>query len=95
MWYLGNQVDFKTPPLKPIADFPLYPFQDRKLQPGTIDGYRPVFSDNWEIPPSMSTKMKIISRIVSTETDPMAERHPLLEHFPGSAPADKGSLWTP
>ena len=32
------------------------------------------------------------SWIVSTETDPRAEGHPLLEPFPGSAPADKGSL---
>ena len=34
-------------------------------------------------------------QIVSTETDPRAEGHPLLEPFPGSAPADKGSLSTP
>ena len=39
-WCLSNQVDFRAPPLKSIADFLLYLFQDRKLQPGTIDGYR-------------------------------------------------------
>ena len=37
-WCLSNQVDFRAPPLKAIADFLL--FQDRKLQPSTIDGYR-------------------------------------------------------
>ena len=37
-------------------------------------------------------KISLISRIVSTEADPRAEGHPLLEPFPGSAPADKGSL---
>ena len=37
-WYLSNQVDFRKPPLKAIADFLLYLFQDRRLQPGTIDG---------------------------------------------------------
>ena len=89
--YLSNQVDFWAPPLKAIADFPLYLFQDRKLQPGTIDGYRPAIVHNWEIRPLMSAKMKIslISWIVSTETDPREEGHPLLELFPGSTPADK------
>ena len=39
-WCLSNQVDFRAQPLKAIADFLLHLFQDRKLQPGTIDGYR-------------------------------------------------------
>ena len=40
-WCLSNQVDFRAPPLKAIAvaDFLIYLFQDRKLQPSTIDGY--------------------------------------------------------
>ena len=42
---LSNQVDFRAPPLKAIADFHLYLFQDRKLQPGTIDGYRSAIAD--------------------------------------------------
>ena len=44
-WCLSNQVDFRAPPLKAIADFLLYLFQDRKLQPGTIDGYRSAIAD--------------------------------------------------
>ena len=36
---------FRTPPLKAIADFLLHLFQDRKLQPGTIDGYRSAIAD--------------------------------------------------
>ena len=39
-WCLSNQVGFRTPALKAIADFLLYLFQDKKLQPGTIDGYK-------------------------------------------------------
>ena len=39
-WCLSNQVDVRAPPLKAIADFLLFLFQDRKLQPGTIGGYR-------------------------------------------------------
>ena len=44
-WCLSNLVDFRAPPLKAIADFLLYLFQDRKLQPGTIDGYRSAIAD--------------------------------------------------
>ena len=66
-WCLSNQVDFRAPPLKAIADFLLHSFQDKKLQPSTIDG-------NWAIPPLMSVRMKIslVSWIVSIETDPRA-----------------------
>ena len=45
-WCHSNQVDFMAPPLKAIADFLLHLFQDRKLQPGTIDGYRSAIADN-------------------------------------------------
>ena len=44
-WCLSNQVDFKAPPLKAVADFLLHLFQDRQLQPGTIDGYRSAIAD--------------------------------------------------
>ena len=44
-WCLSNQVDFRPPPLKAIADFLLHLFQDKKLQPGTIDGYRSAIAD--------------------------------------------------
>ena len=44
-WCLSNQVNFRVPPLKAIADFLLHLFQDKKLQPGTIDGYRSAIAD--------------------------------------------------
>ena len=44
-WCLSNQVDFRAPPLKAIADFLLHLFQDKKLKPGTIDGYRSAIAD--------------------------------------------------
>ena len=44
-WCLSNQVDFRYPPVKSVADFLLYLFQDRKLQPSTIDGYRSAIAD--------------------------------------------------
>ena len=39
-WCVSNQVDFRSPPVKSVADFLMYLFEDKKLQPSTIDGYR-------------------------------------------------------
>ena len=50
-WCLSNQVDFRAPPLKAIADFLLHLFQDRKLQPGTLDGYRSAIADKLDNSP--------------------------------------------
>ena len=44
-WCVTNQVDFRVTPVKSVADFLLYLFQDRKLQPSTIDGYRSAIAD--------------------------------------------------
>ena len=44
-WCLTNKVDFGAPPVTSIADFLLYLFQGRKLQPSTIDGYRSAIAD--------------------------------------------------
>ena len=44
-WCVTNQVDFRAPPVKSVADFLMYLFQDRKLQPSTIDGYRSAIAD--------------------------------------------------
>ena len=65
-WCLRDQVDFRAPPLKAITDFLLHFFQDNKLQPGTIDGYKSAIADNWAIAPLMSARMRIslVSRTV-------------------------------
>ena len=44
-WCIANQVDFRSPPVKSVADFLLYLFEDKKLQPSTIDGYRSAIAD--------------------------------------------------
>ena len=44
-WCVTNQVDFRSPPVKSVADFLMYLFEDRKLQPSTIDGYRSAIAD--------------------------------------------------
>ena len=44
-WCDANQVDFRSPPVKSVADFLMYLFEDKKLQPSTIDGYRSAIAD--------------------------------------------------
>ena len=44
-WCVTNQVDFRAPPIKSVADFLMYLFEDKKLQPSTIDGYRSAIAD--------------------------------------------------
>ena len=44
-WCEANQVDFRSPPVKSVADFLMHLFEDKKLQPSTIDGYRSAIAD--------------------------------------------------
>ena len=44
-WCVTNQVDFRSPPVKSVADFLMYLFEDKKLQPSTINGYRSAIAD--------------------------------------------------
>ena len=44
-WCITNQVDFSAPPVKSVADLLMYLFEERKLQPSTIDGYRSAIAD--------------------------------------------------
>ena len=44
-WCITNQVDFRAPPVKSVADFLMYLFEDSKLQPSTIDGYKSAIAD--------------------------------------------------
>ena len=44
-WCESGQVDFRSPSIKQIADFLLHLFQEKNLQPGTIDGYRSAIAD--------------------------------------------------
>ena len=44
-WCEASQVDFRSPSTKQIADFFLHLFQDKNLQPSTIDGYRSAIAD--------------------------------------------------
>ena len=44
-WCEASQVDFRNPSINQIADFLLHLFQEKNLQPSTIDGYRSAIAD--------------------------------------------------
>ena len=44
-WCDSHEVDFRSPSISQIADFLLYLFKERSLQPSTIEGYRTAIAD--------------------------------------------------
>ena len=44
-WCEKTKVDFRSSSIKQIADFLLYLYQEKLLQPSTIDGYRTAIAD--------------------------------------------------
>ena len=44
-WCKTHTVDFRSPSVTQIADFLLYLFSEKNLQPSTIDGYRTAMAD--------------------------------------------------
>ena len=90
-WCNSYQMDLKAPPVKSI-----YLFQGRKLQPSTIDGYRSVIADKLGNSPIIVSKVYVFfTCLLDNFRDRPKIRRGILEPFPGAAPADKGSLWTP
>ena len=65
-WCLSNQVDFRVPPIKFIVDFLLYLFQDRKLQPSTIDGYRSAIADKLGNSPINVSKDRSLTHLLDS-----------------------------
>ena len=65
-WCLSNKVDFRAPPVKSVADFLMYLFQDRKLQPSTIDGYRSTIADKLGNSPINISKDENLTRLLDS-----------------------------
>ena len=59
-------MDVREPPLKAIADFLLYLFPDRKLQPGIIDGYRSAIADKLGDSPINVSKDENLARLLDS-----------------------------
>ena len=65
-WCVTNQVDFRAPPVKSVADFLMYLFQDRNLQPSTIDGYRLAIADKLGNSPFNISKHESLTRLLDS-----------------------------
>ena len=68
-WCISNQVDFRAPPIKSVADFLMYLFEDRKLQPSTIDGYRSAITDKLGNSPFNISKDENLTHLDSFHRD--------------------------
>ena len=66
LWCSTNQVDFRTPPVKSVADFLMYLFEERKLQPSIIDGYRSAIADKLESSTINISKDKNLTRLLDS-----------------------------
>ena len=55
-WCITYKVDFRSPPVKSVTDFLLYLFQDRRVQPSTIDGYRSAIAGYRSVTVSVDTQ---------------------------------------
>ena len=65
-WCITNQVDFRATPIKSVADFLMYLFEDRKLQPSTFDGYRSAIADKLGILPVIISKDENLTRLLDS-----------------------------
>ena len=83
-WCITHKVDFRSPPVKSVADFLLYLFEDRKLQPSTIDSYRSAIADKLgNLPVNISKEENLLDSFHRDK--PKGRRG---EPIPGLAPAD-------
>ena len=65
-WCNTNQVDFRAPPVKSVADFLMYLFEDRKLQSSIIDGYRSAIADKLGNLPFNISKDENLTRLLDS-----------------------------
>ena len=65
-WCITNQVDFRAPTVKSVADFLMYLFEDRKLKPSTIDGYRSAIADKLGTSPINISKDENLTHLVDS-----------------------------
>ena len=65
-WCIINGVDFRAPPIKSVTDFLMCLFEDRKLQPSTIDGYRSAIADKLGFLPVIISKYENLTRLLDS-----------------------------
>ena len=95
-WCDSNQVDFRAPSLKQVADFLLYLFKERQLQPSTIEGYRTAIADMVGNDLVHFGKDESLTRLLDS-FHRQAERQagsPCVESFISAPPVNQSSIRT-
>ena len=87
-------MDFRAAPVKSVANFLMYLFQDRKLQPSAIDGYRSAIADKLGNLPFNISKDENLTCLLDSfhRQTQKPEGNPPVEPLTGLAPADKASI---
>ena len=65
-WSKENKVEFRSPSIRQIADFLLFLFQEKHLQPSTIDGYRTAIADKIGNDPVNISKDENLTRLLDS-----------------------------
>ena len=65
-WSKENKVDFRSPSIRQIADFLLFLFQEKHIQPSTIDGYRTAIADKIGNDPVNISKDENLTRLLDS-----------------------------
>ena len=84
-------MDFRAATLSHIADFLLYLFKERNLQPSTIDGYRTAIADmvgNEKLNISKDENLTWLLDSFHRDKPKGEKRHSFLESFSGSSSVD-------
>ena len=65
-WCQQNKVDVRAPPIASIADFLLHLFENQRLQPGTIEGYRSAFTNKLGNDPVQISHNEELTRLMDS-----------------------------
>ena len=65
-WCKDHKVDLRAPPITSIADFLLHLFEEKNLQPSTIDGYRSAIADKLGNSPINISKNEDLTRLLDS-----------------------------
>ena len=65
-WCITNKVDFRAPPINSVADFLMYLFEDRKLQPAPLMATGLPLLISWENPSLNISKDENLTRLLDS-----------------------------
>ena len=86
-WCETSLVDFRSPSIEQVADFLLHLFQEKNLQPSTIDGYRSAITDKLGNASFNVSKNENLTRLLDIfHRDTLVSQRGAGEFPPGTSP---------